>query len=237
VRIVLEVLTDEYDSGPHRINANARRAAHECCFSCEAVALPFVVQRGSRPSAGGVGIIRDVDQAFSEAVALSDPNPAWGDQFAAEAARIRHAVGLPGPAVEHIGSTSVPLRGKPIIDIQVAVEAHQRNGVIEHLERLGYRHHGEGGIPGRAYLTRRPIAGPAVNVHVFVRGHSLLDDNRMIRDYLRAHPGAAHDYELAKDRALAQGHVDLVSYSDAKDECVARIREAAHRWAVMQDHR
>jgi GrpB-like predicted nucleotidyltransferase (UPF0157 family) len=59
----------------------------------------------------------------------------------------------------------------------------------------------------------------------------LLADNRMIRDYLRAHPTAARDYERIKQRSVEQGHVDLLAYSDAKGAHVAAVRDAARVWA------
>jgi GrpB-like predicted nucleotidyltransferase (UPF0157 family) len=168
---------------------------------------------------------------FSESVSLSDVDPGWPRQYAGAAARIAEALADLDPTVEHIGSTSVPLRGKPIVDIQVAVEETDRASAIAALEALGYHHHGQAAVPGRDYLTRRPVHGPPVNVHVFAAQSPLLADNRIIRDYLRAHPDAAHEYVRSKDEALEQGHTDLRGYSHAKSERIAAIREAAHRWA------
>ena len=168
---------------------------------------------------------------FRELVSLSDADAAWPQQYAEAAARIAEALALLDPTIEHIGSTSVPLRGKPIVDIQVAVEASHRASAIAALEALGYHHHGQGGVPGRDYLTSRPVHGPPVNVHVFAAQSPLLADNRIIRDYLRAHPDAAYEYARSKDKALEQGHTDLRSYSHAKSECIAAVREAAYRWA------
>ena len=170
-----------------------------------------------------------MDDPYREPVALSDVDPAWASVYAAEAARIGAALDGLDPVVEHIGSTAVPLRGKPIVDIQVAVAEDDRRAAIAAIRGLGYEHHGRGGVPGRDYLTRRPPRGPAVNVHVFDAGNPLLADNRAIRDYLRADPEAARAYVLAKEQALAHGHDDLVAYSDAKHDRVAAIRDAALR--------
>lgn len=168
---------------------------------------------------------------FREHVELSDADPAWSERYAEEAARIEQALARLAPEVEHIGSTSVPLRAKPIIDIQVAVAERHVAAAIVALRGLGYAHHGQGGVPGREYLTRRPNEGSAVNVHVFGSDNPLVADNRMIRDYLRAHPEAADEYAKAKQRAVEQGHVDLLSYSDAKRAHVAALRDAAAAWA------
>ena len=86
-------------------------------------------------------------------------------------------------------------------------------------------------MPGRDYLTSRPAHGPPVNVHVLAAHSPLLADNRIIRDYLRAHPDAAAEYVRSKDTALEQGHTDLRSYSRAKRESIAAVRDAAYRWA------
>jgi GrpB-like predicted nucleotidyltransferase (UPF0157 family) len=172
-----------------------------------------------------------VSDAFREPVELAEPDPAWAGQYAEEAARIEHALRALAPDVEHIGSTSVPLRAKPIIDIQVTVAGRHVAAAVAALAPLGYAHHGQGGVPGREYLTRRPGRGPAVNVHVFASDNPLLADNRRIRDYLRAHPDAARRYAEAKQRAVDQGNLDLLTYSDAKRAHVAALRDAAAAWA------
>lgn len=165
-----------------------------------------------------------------ESVSLSDPDPRWADDYASIAAALAEGLADLAPTIEHIGSTAVPIRAKPIIDVQVAVAEADRAAAITALCRLGFVDHGEAGVPGREYLTDRPVAGAPVNVHLFVLGSSLLEDNRMIRDYLRAHPDAARKYVEVKERAIEQGHTDLLSYSNAKGECVAAIREAAYHW-------
>jgi GrpB-like predicted nucleotidyltransferase (UPF0157 family) len=157
-------------------------------------------------------------------VELADPDPAWAARYAAEAERIRAALAGMEPAIEHIGSTAVPLRAKPIVDIQVGVDEPAR--AVAALGALGYAHHGQGGIPGREYLTRRE---PAFNVHVFARANPVLRDNLRLRDHLRAHPAAAAEYARAKEAALAGGARDLDSYSDAKRAAVTALLEAARR--------
>ena len=171
--------------------------------------------------------------AFRESVSLVDPDPRWANLYAGEAASIERALADYHPVVEHIGSTAVPLRAKPIIDIQVALSERDVPRAVEALAGLGYEHRGDGGVAGREYLIKRPEDDPAFNAHVFVAGNSLLDDNRMIRDYLRAHPDAARDYERIKQHAIEQGHADLRSYSRAKGAHVAAIREAAYAWTLQ----
>jgi GrpB-like predicted nucleotidyltransferase (UPF0157 family) len=175
-------------------------------------------------------MLNPMEDAFREPVALADPDPRWLETYALEARRIEKGLVELGPVIEHIGSTSVPLRAKPIIDIQITVAGSDVKGAVAALKDLGYDHHGQGGVPGREYLTRRPPAARWSNVHVFGLESTLPVDNRMIRDYLRAHPHAAREYEAVKQRTVDQGHTDLLSYSHAKDAHVAALREAAHAW-------
>jgi GrpB-like predicted nucleotidyltransferase (UPF0157 family) len=169
--------------------------------------------------------------AFLEPVSLADPDPDWPSRYAAEAALVERELAAFDPVVEHIGSTAVPLRAKPIVDIQVAVREADVPATVDALRGLGYEHHDQAGVPGREYLTKRSAECPAFNVHVFATGNPLLDDNRMIRDYLREHPAAAREYERIKQRAVDQGHADLRSYSREKAAPVAAVRDAARAWA------
>ncbi len=75
-----------------------------------------------------------------ERVEIVPHNPAWADEFAAEAARVQAALGGLAVDIHHIGSTSVPgLDAKPIVDIMVTVrkldDARDR---IAPLAELGY---------------------------------------------------------------------------------------------------
>jgi GrpB-like predicted nucleotidyltransferase (UPF0157 family) len=164
---------------------------------------------------------------FREPVSLVDPDPDWPRRYAAEAALVERALAAFDPVLDHIGSTAVPLRAKPIVDVQVAVRDADVPAAVAALRGLGYEHHDQGGVPGREYLIKR--SAHAFNVHVFAAGNPLVEDNRRIRDHLREHPDAARAYERIKQRAVEQGHVDLRSYSAAKADHVAALRDAARR--------
>jgi GrpB-like predicted nucleotidyltransferase (UPF0157 family) len=76
------------------------------------------------------------------AVRMVDADPTWPARFAAEAARIRAALGPLALRVDHVGSTAVPgLAAKPIIDIQISVaQVQPMHSYRPALEGLGYRH-------------------------------------------------------------------------------------------------
>ena len=74
--------------------------------------------------------------AFHEPVSLADPDPDWPRQYVAEAVLIERELAAFDPVIEHIGSTAVPLRAKPIIDIQVAVREPDVPAAVDALRTL-----------------------------------------------------------------------------------------------------
>ena len=83
-------------------------------------------------------------------------DPAWPLIF--EGLRDVHAsaLGRLALAIEHVGSTAVPgLAAKPIDDVDVAIPSRSvLSEVIALLARLGYRHQGDLGVPGREAFAR-----------------------------------------------------------------------------------
>src|SRR5690348_1335361 len=67
-------------------------------------------------------------------------NPDWPRQFAAEAKKIRAALGERALLLEHVGSTSVPgLAAKPILDILLVVgDSSDEAAYVPPLEAAGY---------------------------------------------------------------------------------------------------
>ena len=69
-------------------------------------------------------------------IEVVDWSPRWAEQYDAVAAVLRQALaGIASATVEHVGSTSVPgLAAKPILDIDVVVDAQDVPGGISDLE-------------------------------------------------------------------------------------------------------
>ena len=59
---------------------------------------------------------------------------------------------------------------------------------------LGYEDLGEAGVPGRIYFRRR--AETAFNIALVAHGGSIWIANLALRDFLRANPDAAREYEM-----------------------------------------
>ncbi len=129
-------------------------------------------------------------------------------------------------AIEHVGSTAIPeLAAKPIIDIdivfgkQVAFEDIQRI-----LEKIGYYHNGNQGIPNREVFKRGKTAAhhgilDAIEHHLYVcPGDSVeLENHILLRDYLIAHEEARMQYQHLKFELAAEANQDRKKYAQLKE--------------------
>lgn len=170
---------------------------------------------------------------MSDAIEIVPYDPAWPRAFAAERDRIAARLGDVAVRIDHHGSTAVPgLAAKPVIDIQVSVRRLQPlTEYAAPLARLGYVHVPH---PDDAFCPffHRPAAWPHTHhVHVVQSGGAEERRTLAFRDYLRAHPEAAREYEQLKRRlAPLHGAATFASrqaYADAKTEFVTRTTDRA----------
>jgi D-beta-D-heptose 7-phosphate kinase/D-beta-D-heptose 1-phosphate adenosyltransferase len=200
------------------------------------LALPFV------EGASTTGIVERVRHLLVSdgrpAAGPSEPpirvvpyDPRWPAMFEEDRRRIMEVVGAHVLAVEHIGSTSVPgLAAKPIIDVMVGLRSLEDAPLcVTPLHELGYvyvpRH--EIIMPERRYFRRGPSGASTHHLHMVELGGDFWVEHLLFRDYLRARPEAARDYEDLKKR-LADAHgPDRASYTDAKTDFIRSIVERA----------
>ncbi len=217
-------------AGPDSLSVTALRDG----FACR-----FYEKNGGTVAAEGTHTVRGVElpdvtygwrpypiPRLRRPVEVAPYDPVWADAF--ERLRARFARALVGGTtrIEHVGSTSVPgLAAKPIIDINVGVE-EQRDvaGVIACLERLGYLHEGDLGVPGREALRQlEPDRLPRHHLYVSATSASEFRRHVAFRDHLRAKAEDAAAYGELK-LELAQRHRNNIdAYSEAKTEFVEEI--------------
>jgi GrpB-like predicted nucleotidyltransferase (UPF0157 family) len=165
-----------------------------------------------------------------DAVELVTHDPAWATFAECETARLRDALGTLLLEVHHIGSTAIPqIVAKPIIDLVPVVEnLDQLDASRAKIESLGYVWRGEFGISGRRFCLRDdPRDGRRlVHAHFFAGGDSQIERHVAFRDYLRANPDLAFEYEALKIR-LAAEHNDRLEYADAKTPWIRSVESAA----------
>ncbi|WP_240938137.1 GrpB family protein [Nocardioides sp. JQ2195] len=148
-----------------------------------------------------------------EVVAHDD---SWSDQFECVAAEL-HA-GLEGIAseVEHVGSTSVPgLAAKPVLDIDVVVDADDVSRAIRAMEDLGYQHRGDLGVKDREAFFA-PDADPRRNVYLCTAGTLGVRNHLAVRDVLRRRADLRDAYAAVKRQLADHPDMDIETYTARK---------------------
>jgi len=162
-------------------------------------------------------------------IEVADYDDAWPRSAEAACAELQDR--LPGlfTFIEHIGSTSVPgLAAKPIIDLMAAAEdLAQVTAHDETLGLLGYQRH-ETGMPRRSFYRRSENSRWAYHLHVVPADTWPTRNERLLRDYLRAHPADAQQYgNLKRELALRLRNEASPDYTHAKTELIQEITDRA----------
>jgi GrpB-like predicted nucleotidyltransferase (UPF0157 family) len=167
----------------------------------------------------------------------------WVQEFEAIASDLRETLGDLALRIDHIGSTSVPgLAAKDVIDVQVTVRDF--TGELEGAFSLaGYpmSPHRADHLPPtytgpesdwEKRLYNNPPGTRRANIHVRRAGSPNGRYALLFRDYLRAHPLAAHAYAQAKEALSRHGPEDWDLYYDVKDPICDIIMAGAEGWAA-----
>lgn len=156
---------------------------------------------------------------------LTAHNPAWAAWYREEALPLAQA--LPGAAVHHVGSTAVEgLWAKAIVDILVIVPEADFPAAEKAILRLGYRAMSR--EPGRVSFnkgyTPAGFADRVFHLHLRCPG-----DNAELyfRDYLRAHPDVAADYQALKLALWKRFEHDRDAYTLSKTDFIRRATARA----------
>jgi GrpB-like predicted nucleotidyltransferase (UPF0157 family) len=165
-------------------------------------------------------------------VVLFEYNPDWPRFFDDFGDRIRAALREYSATLEHIGSTAVPgLAAKPVIDMMLGVPS--LDGVLDDLrlplETAGFQWMEAflQRMPERLFFFHDDSQGRRTgHLHVLERDGREWRRHLAFRDYLRAHPEVADEYERLK-RELAPQFDDTIEYSDAKTLWIRRVEQRA----------
>lgn len=168
----------------------------------------------------------------ADSVELHPHSPEWAALAAREGRRLAATLGEERlTAVHHIGSTAIPgIRAKLVIDLLAEVSSLAILDEAADLVRdLGYNWRGEHGIPGRRYCTRDDaITGRRLmHLHCFATGSLDVERHLAFRDYLRARPERAKEYEAEKLRCRELWPHDRRAYSAAKSAWIDAVEREA----------
>jgi GrpB-like predicted nucleotidyltransferase (UPF0157 family) len=159
----------------------------------------------------------------SGVVRLVEYDARWPALFTAEEQRIRDKCGTLPLHLEHVGGTAIPgMYAKPVLDIVAGrPRGTPAQDYVVALERAGYEHRGERGVPGREFF--RWGQPRAYHVHLVEGGGPLWRDYLAFRDYLRAHPEVAREFAELKRALATRFPRDREGYINGKSERVQEI--------------
>lgn len=163
-------------------------------------------------------------------IVLSSYRPEWKIWAEEEMDMLRRILADMGAKIHHIGSTAIPgIQAKPIVDILVELpHGADRAAVRQRMEAAGYICMADNGARmsfNKGY-TPEGYAGRVFHIHFHPEGDT---DEVLFRDYLRAHPDTAHEYELLKQSLLPAYRNNRDGYTEAKTAFVRRITALAKR--------
>jgi GrpB-like predicted nucleotidyltransferase (UPF0157 family) len=119
------------------------------------------------------------------------------------------------------------LAAKPIVDMSIVVLSRAEVSLaIERLAPLGYSHRGNLGVEDREAFDAPPDL-PAHHLYVCPRDGLGFENQRAVRDYLRAHPDAAAEYGALKKRLAEAFPHDIDRYVEGKTDFVLAILQEA----------
>ena len=165
-----------------------------------------------------------------EPVRIFPYDSCWPRFFESERTRVKAAAGGRIEIVEHVGSTAVPgLDAKPVIDLLAGVRSlADAIRCVQPLERIGYEHRGEAGVPGRIFL--RTYSPCICHLNLAVVEEEFWEGHLLFRDYLRAHPDTAREYARLKHKLAVRFRYERESYTEAKTGFVEAVLERARAW-------
>ena len=173
----------------------------------------------------GIGLKRGI-------VRLEEHQAAWDEAAAETIVVLRGVLGEAAADVQHVGSTAIPaIKAKPIIDIAVAVRDYDE--VLAKQDELKAQ-----SIIFR--LDERPeqllyVMGDfdadtrTHHIHVVLEGSREWRNYLLFRDYLRANPEAAKEYEATKEDLAERFAEDRAAYTEGKEAIVAKLLAEAAR--------
>ena len=153
-------------------------------------------------------------------------NKEWKSDFEAIRSELDIALGDLAMRIEHVGSTSVEgLSAKPVIDIDVVIRDRSvLPEVVIALQKAGYNHEGNLGIPGReAFKYEGKEHLRKHHLYVCAQDSGELRRHIAFRDYLRSHPEAVAEYSRVKEEGARLYPWDIDKYIEHKSPFIEKI--------------
>ena len=174
----------------------------------------------------------------SSEVELSDYDPQWEEVAKRTMEKLWDIFKSTAKDIQHIGSTAIRIKAKPIIDIAVAVYSfNDFESLIPELECNHFSYRGWF-IPER--ITVLNVYGESKtgdricthHVHIVKVDSKEWNDHINFRDYINAHPAIAKTYEELKIKLALKHPYDegRVKYNDGKNDFIVETLKDAATW-------
>ena len=153
-------------------------------------------------------------------------NEAWKQDFEAIRDELYPFLDCLALRIEHVGSTSVEgLSAKPVIDIDVVIKDRTvLPDVISALQKAGYSHEGDLGIPGReAFKYEGKDHLRKHHLYVCAQDAEELKRHIAFRDYLRSNPDAVAEYSRIKEEGARAYPWDIDKYIEHKSPFIEAV--------------
>ncbi len=163
-----------------------------------------------------------------ETVEIVSYDPQWPEIFSSERDALLARVRQRFAALEHIGSTAVSgQRAKPVIDMMAAIRHLEE--VEQLLPTLAAAGYGliDVGMRNRYFLRRQAPNGQLFHLHIVELATWDQRKERLMRDYLRAHPDAVQAYGALKAQLARHYSEDSLAYTKAKTAFIQEIVDKA----------
>lgn len=167
---------------------------------------------------------------MEDPILVVDYDANWPIQYEQEKIQILNALDNTVADIQHIGSTSVPgLAAKPVIDILLGLkQVPLSKAQISSLE-IRYLYCGELGIPGRHYFRK---GMPRTHqIHLVEVDSEFWKRHILFRDFLKANPDAAQQYEALKRKSAVEFRYDRERYTDSKTPLIEQLLVKAWAWS------
>ncbi len=155
---------------------------------------------------------------------LAPYNKKWISIFNEEKERLNSLIGDYIVTVEHVGSTSLPIMAKPVIDIAIGMDnlAKVDSCVKALCNNPAYVYFGENGVPGRHLISKYNGEKGTHHLHFQLINSSNWQNQILFRDFLLDHPKHLKEYEELK-KNLAKKSKTRLEYTNSKDAFIKQI--------------
>ena len=150
----------------------------------------------------------------------------WVNDFTAISTIIKDALGDVEIFTEHIGSTAIPgLAAKPIIDIDIVYYLPDDFEKIKsRLEKVGYYHNGNQGVPEREVFKRtstevknKVLDSIAHHLYVCHTNSEELQKHILFRNHLLKNAAARTQYQTMKYEIAGEAKQNRKKYANLKE--------------------